>query len=86
MKQTKSERGLIIENIVNPFIKDYLFTEKNTFKQILQKKLDGSLDFKAEVLTVGIQNDITFGEISFMDENNAVRILNFNIILNEVAY
>jgi hypothetical protein len=86
MKQTKSERGLIIENIVNPFIKDYLFTEKDTFRQVLQEKLDGSLNFKADVLTVGIQNDITFGEISFMDENNSVRILNFSIIPNEVTH
>ena len=87
MENTKSQRGLIIENIINPFIEDYLFTEIGTFKQELQEKLDESLDFKADVLTVKNQNNITFGEIGFKDERyyNTVRILNFNIIANEMV-
>lgn len=85
MENTKSQRGLVIENTINPFIKDYLFTEENTFKQELQQKLNESLDFKANVLEVKNQNDITFGEISFEDENNTLRVLNFNIVANKIA-
>ena len=85
MESTKSQRGLVIENTINPFIKDYLFTEESIFKQELQQKLDESLDFKANVLEVKNQNDITFGEISFEDENNTLRVLNFNIVANKIA-
>jgi hypothetical protein len=85
MESTKSQRGLFIENIINPFIKDYLFTEVSIFKQKLQQKLDESLDFKVNVLEVKNQNDITFGEISFEDENNTLRVLNFNIVANKIA-
>ena len=85
MKNSKSQRGLVIENTINPFIKDYLFTENSTFKQELQQKLDESLDFKANVLEVKNQDDITFGEISFEDENNNLGILNFNIIANKIG-
>ena len=84
MENTKSQRGLVIENTINPFIKDYLFTEESTFKQEIQQKLDESLDFKVNVLEVKNQNDITFCEISFEDENNTLRVLNFNIIANKV--
>ena len=83
MENTKSQRGLIIENIISPFIKDYLFTEIDIFKQELQKKLDASLDFKVDVLKVEIQNDITFGVIGFEDENNVTRILNINTLFNK---
>jgi hypothetical protein len=84
MESTKSQRGLFIENIINPFTKDYLFTEVSIFKQKLQQKLDESLDFKVNVLEVKNQNDITFCEISFEDENNTLRVLNFNIIANKI--
>lgn len=85
MENTKSQRGLVIENTINPFIKDYLFTEESIFKQELQQKLDESLDFKANVLEVKNHNDITFGTISFEDENNTLRVLNFNIVANKIA-
>ena len=83
MENTKSQRGLIIENIINPFIKDYPFTEMGIFKQELQEKLDVSLDFKVDVLKVETQNDITFGVIGFEDENNVTRILNINTLFNK---
>lgn len=85
MENTKSQRGLVIENTINPFLKNYLFTEENTFKQELQQKLDESLDFKANVLEVKNHNDITFGTISFEDENNTLRVLNFNIVANKMV-
>lgn len=85
MENTKSQRGLIIENIINPFIKDRLFTNLGILKQGLQEKLEASLDFKVDVLKIENQNDITYGEIGFEDENNVTKILNFNIIVNEIV-
>lgn len=89
MENTKSQRGLVIENTINPFIEDYLFTEESIFKQELkqelQQKLDESLDFKANVLEVKNHNDITFGTISFEDEKNTLRVLNFNIVANKIT-
>jgi hypothetical protein len=82
MENTKSQRGSIIDNIVTTFIKDYQFLEMDSFKQSLQEKLDESLDFKVDVLKVETQNDIIFGQICFEDENNTIKILNLNIVIN----
>jgi hypothetical protein len=80
MENTKSQRGLVIDNTITTFIKDYQFSKMDSFKQSLQEKLDESLDFKVDVLKVETQNDIIFGQICFEDENNTIKILNLNII------
>ena len=80
MENTKSQRGLTIEGIVNPFLKNNEFTEVDICKQKLQEELNNNLNFKADITKVENGNNISLFEILFENENGDSSVLNVTVI------
>jgi|TARA_R110000868_G_C10321271_1_gene713166 archaellum component FlaF (FlaF/FlaG flagellin family) len=80
MENTKSQRGLTIEGIVNPFLENNAFTEVDICKQKLQEELNNNLNFKADITKVENGNNISLFEILFENENGDSSVLNVTVI------
>lgn len=80
MENTKSQRGLTIEGIVNPFLENNAFTEVDIRKQKLQEELNNNLNFKADITKVENGNNISLFEILFENENGDSSVLNVTVI------
>ena len=90
MKNEKSYRGMLVEVIVKSFIEENTFEPVDGLKEILQKRLNSNLRFETKVSEVENKNEhtfgkISFGKISFEDENGVVRIIDFTITGSSVV-
>ena len=85
MEKEKSYRGMLVEVIVKSFITDYLFHSVDRLKEILQEKLDLNLKFDTNVSEIETKNEHVLGKISFEDENNVVRVIDFTIAGSSVV-
>jgi hypothetical protein len=73
--ENKSLRGKLIETIIY-FVSDSKIEE---FKNILIQKLSSELSFNTNVFNIDITNNILFGKIHFIDENNNDKMIDFSI-------
>ena len=84
MENEKTYRGILVEVVVQSYIKENLFESVNNLKEILQERLNSNLKFKTSVSEIEIKNGHTFGEIFFEDENGVIRIIDFTITSNTI--
>jgi hypothetical protein len=78
--ENKSYRGMLVEIIVKSFTEQHLFDEVDNLKEILQERLNLNLKFETNVSDIQSKNGLTFGNISFEDENGLIKVIDFTII------
>lgn len=83
--ENKSYRGMLVEVIVKSFIEENLFESVDDLKEILQERLNLNLKFETNVSDIENKNEHTFGKISFVDENDIVRVIDFTITGSSVV-
>lgn len=81
----KSYRGMLVEVIMKSFTKNYLFSVVDNMKEILQSKLDDEFKFETKVSDIQSIGNNIIGNISFMDENGRIRVLDFVITSNSIV-
>jgi hypothetical protein len=80
--ENKSYRGMLVEVVIQSYIKENLFETVEDLKETLQERLNSNLKFETRVSEIEIKNGHTFGKISFDDGNGEIRIIDFTVILN----
>ena len=81
----KSLRKELVESTVESVITDNLFATTNEFKKMLEDRLNSILTFKTQVSEVNFRDDNTYGNVSFEDETNSVRVIEFTFTNNSVS-
>lgn len=81
----KSYRGMLVEVIMKSFTKNYLFSVVDNMKEILQSKLDDEFKFETKVSDIQSIGNNIIGNISFIDENGRIRVLDFVITSNSIV-
>jgi len=81
----KSLRKELVESTVESVITDNLFAPTNEFKKMLEDRLNSILTFKTQVSEVNFRDDNTYGNVSFEDETNSVRVIEFTFTNNSVS-
>ena len=77
--ESKSYRGKLVEVVVKSFFVDNSLGLTDNLKAVLQGKLDSNLKFETTVSEVENKNGLTYGQISFKDEDDSVKVSDFTI-------
>ncbi len=81
---TSSCRGMLIDVIIQNYIKDFLFESEpkcNEVQSLIQKKLDSHLKFETETNVVEGEKDILMsGKVKFLNEDDTKSIVDFVIL------
>jgi DNA/RNA endonuclease YhcR with UshA esterase domain len=77
--ENKSYRGKLIEVIIKSFFVDNLLESADKLKEVLQGKLDSNLKFETSVSEVENKNGLTYGQISFKDEDGNIKVSDFTV-------
>lgn len=73
-----SYRGMLIQIIVKHVFNKTKLTDLDEIKDTIQKKLNSELKFKTIVSDITIKDkEHFFGFVTFMDDNDEIRILDF---------
>lgn len=89
MENVKNEeivslRGKLVKQIVIDFCDKSMFISFNEVEKLLQASLDSHLKFETKISDLKQDNNFSYGNISFEDENNIIRVVSFTIISNNV--
>lgn len=84
VNEIKSERGKMIKTVVEENMKNRIFSYNEAYKNDLQDVLNEKLDFETKVFDINIKDNSRFGKISFTDENNTQRIIDWVVTVNEM--
>jgi hypothetical protein len=77
--ESKSYRGKLVEVVVKYFFVDNSLESTDNLKAVLQGKLDSNLKFETIVSEVENKNGLTYGQISFKDEDDSVKVSDFTV-------
>lgn len=83
-KEIVSLRGKLVELIVIDFCNKSVFISFDEVEKLLQTSLDSHLKFETKISDLEQDSNFSYGNISFEDENNIIRVVNFTITLNNV--
>jgi len=76
----KTCRGELINTVVEHSVIDNMYSFGD-IKEIIQKRLDANLNFETKVSDLEIKDNNTFGNISFIGEEDEIRVVDFTIIV-----
>jgi hypothetical protein len=79
-----SLRGELVKTITLHFCEKALFTTFNDVEERLQNELDEHLKFETKISDLKQKENLSFGNISFNDENGVVKVVGFTIIIANV--
>jgi uncharacterized protein YdeI (BOF family) len=74
-----SLRGKLVEEIVANFCEKNLYVFFDEIEKLLQIELDTHLKFETKISDLNQEGKFSSGNISFKDENEIIRVVNFTI-------
>lgn len=80
-----SLRGKLIRQIVNDFYIKNIYMSFNEVEKLLQTALDSHLNFKTKISDLKQDTILSYGNITFEDENNIITTINFNVMTNNIV-
>lgn len=82
--ETSSLRGKLIEEVATDFCVKNTFIFFDQLEEELQASLNGHLSFETKISNLKQDGEFIHGVISFKDENDTDRVVDFTIIQNNI--
>ena len=83
-EEVVSLRGKLVKEIVMNFCEKSWYVSFDEIEKLLQRQLNEHLMFETKISNLKQIDNFSYGDISFNDENDVIRVINFTVISNNV--
>jgi hypothetical protein len=83
-EEVVSLRGKLVKEIVMNFCEKSWYISFDKIEKLLQGQLNEHLKFQTKISNLKQKDNFSYGDISFKDENDVIRVINFTVISNNV--
>lgn len=76
----KSNRGILIEEVINNTVIENIFNSEDELKENLQVELNNQLSFETLVSDIETKDGFNFGQVVFKNEDSVDSVIDFTIL------